>query len=177
MCSLQKMLEVIWCEIRKLIYKLVFQHRIEIGGRTLFRKGFFLNPASAKSHISIGRSCFFNNYCSINCFDSITIGSGCCFGEGVKIYDHDHDFRHPDGLAAREYKVDDVSIGKNCWIGANAIVLSGVTIEKGSVIGAGTVVTKNVPPYAIVVGNPGKIISYRFSQEEIIEHERRLMER
>ena len=60
-----------------------------------------------------------------------------------------------------------VKIGAACWLGDNAIVLEGVTIGDGAIVGAGAVVTKDVPPYAIVVGNPGRVIRYRFSDEVI----------
>ena len=61
----------------------------------------------------------------------------------------------------------DIRIGNDVWIGQKANILSGITIGDGAIIGAGTVVTKNVPPYAIVVGNPGVIKKYRFPQEWI----------
>lgn len=60
-----------------------------------------------------------------------------------------------------------INIGHDVWIGQNAIVLSGVTVGNGAVIGAGAVVTKDVPSYAIVVGNPAIVIKYRFSPEVI----------
>ena len=60
-------------------------------------------------------------------------------------------------------------IGNDVLIGANAIILAGVKIGDGAVVGAGSVVTKDVPPYAIVAGNPAKVIKYRFSQEVIEE--------
>ncbi|NBB22844.1 antibiotic acetyltransferase [Runella sp. CRIBMP] len=60
-----------------------------------------------------------------------------------------------------------VTIGNDVWIGANALVLYNVTIGDGAVIAAGSVVTKDVPPYAIVGGVPAKIIKKRFSEEEI----------
>ncbi len=60
-----------------------------------------------------------------------------------------------------------VVIGNDVWIGLNALVLSGVTIGDGAVIGAGCVVTKDVAPYAIVAGNPARLIRYRFSPETI----------
>lgn len=132
--------------------------------------------------ISIGESVYFGNNCVVqSAHGYIKIGSHVMFGPGVNLHGGDH-LIHEKGIfmddVTKQFGMDnDLIIEDDVWIGANAIVLSGVTIEKGSVIGAGTVVTKNVPPYAIVVGNPGKIISYRFSQEEIIEHERRLMER
>ena len=60
-----------------------------------------------------------------------------------------------------------VSIGNDVWIGANAIILDGITISDGAIIGAGAVVTKDVPPYAIVGGVPAKIIRYRFDEDTI----------
>jgi acetyltransferase-like isoleucine patch superfamily enzyme len=58
-------------------------------------------------------------------------------------------------------------IGPDCWLGNNSVVLSSVTIGAGAIIGAGCVVTKDVPPYSICVGNPGKIIGKRFSESVI----------
>jgi acetyltransferase-like isoleucine patch superfamily enzyme len=60
---------------------------------------------------------------------------------------------------------DAVHIGRDVWVGASSIILGGVDIGEGSIIGAGAVVTKNVPPYSIVVGNPARIIGQRFSSE------------
>jgi acetyltransferase-like isoleucine patch superfamily enzyme len=61
----------------------------------------------------------------------------------------------------------DIHIGSDCWIGERTIIMSGVTIGDGAVVGAGAVVTKDVPPFAIVGGVPAKIIKYRFSAEKI----------
>jgi len=60
-----------------------------------------------------------------------------------------------------------VVIGNDVWIGLNACILSGVTIGDGAVIGAQAVVAKNVPPYAIVAGNPARVIRYRFDEQVI----------
>lgn len=62
-----------------------------------------------------------------------------------------------------------LSIGSDVWIGAGAVVLRGVKIGDGAVIGANCVVTKDVPPYAIYAGNPGKVIKYRYCKEKIEE--------
>lgn len=61
----------------------------------------------------------------------------------------------------------DVIIGNDVWIGSGALILSGVTIGHGAVIGARAVVAKNVPPYGVVVGNPGRIVKYRFTPNQI----------
>lgn len=60
-----------------------------------------------------------------------------------------------------------VIIGNDVWVGAGAIILSGVKIGSGAIIGAGAVVVKDVPPYAIAAGNPARVVKYRFSQDQI----------
>jgi acetyltransferase-like isoleucine patch superfamily enzyme len=65
------------------------------------------------------------------------------------------------------YAVNRIDIGHDVWIGSNAFIRGGIKIGNGAIIGAATVVTKDVPPYAIVVGNPGRIIRYRFEESVI----------
>lgn len=72
----------------------------------------------------------------------------------------------PD-LAWRDRVSGDVRIGNDVWIGRDVLLMPGVTIGDGAIIGARTVVTKDVPPYAIVVGAPMRVIRYRFSESQI----------
>lgn len=67
------------------------------------------------------------------------------------------------------YKKDHIKtyIGSDVWIGANVTVRKGVRVGHGAILGAGSVVTKDVEPYSIMVGNPGKLIKYRFDKESI----------
>ena len=67
---------------------------------------------------------------------------------------------------------DDIRVQEDVWIGSRAIILKGVTIGKGSIVAAGSIVTRDVEPYSIVGGNPARFIKHRFSKEEIAEHER-----
>ncbi|WP_198946627.1 CatB-related O-acetyltransferase [Kiloniella majae] len=62
-----------------------------------------------------------------------------------------------------------ITVGNDVWVGARALIMSGVTIGDGAIIGAGAVVAKDIPAYAIVVGNPCKVIKYRFSEDKIKE--------
>ena len=71
----------------------------------------------------------------------------------------------------REYNKD-VVVEEDVWIASNVTLLSGVILGRGSEVGAGAVVRKSIPPYALVVGNPAKIVGFRFTPEEIIEHEK-----
>jgi maltose O-acetyltransferase len=64
-----------------------------------------------------------------------------------------------------------VTIEDDVWVGARAVILRGVCVGRGSIVGAGSVVTKSVPPYAIVGGNPAGILMYRFSVDDILKHE------
>lgn len=61
----------------------------------------------------------------------------------------------------------EVVIGHGVWIGDSVIILPGVTVGNGAVIGAGSVVTRPIPPYAIAVGNPARVVKYRFSPEVV----------
>lgn len=68
-------------------------------------------------------------------------------------------------------KEGDVHIDEDCWIGTGAIILSNCHIGRGAVVAAGAVVTKDVPPYAVVAGVPARIIASKFTREQIMEHE------
>lgn len=63
----------------------------------------------------------------------------------------------------------DVVIGNDVWIGYGATIMSGVSIGDGAVIGARSVVTKDVPPYAIVAGNPGVVVKHRFDEQTVVD--------
>lgn len=68
-------------------------------------------------------------------------------------------------------KKGNIVVEEDVWIGANATILPGVIIGRGAVVGTGALVTKSVPPYAVVVGRPAKIVSVVFSLEDIVKHE------
>ena len=71
-------------------------------------------------------------------------------------------------------KSADIIVEEDCWIGTGAIILAGVHLGRGSIVGAGSIVNKEIPPYAVVVGCPAKIIAVKFAISQIIEHEKTL---
>jgi len=102
--------------------------------------------------VRIGRASFLNRRTEIAAAESVTIGDGCAISWDVCITDTDY-----HQLGDRP-KTEPVVIGDNVWIGARAVVLKGVTIGDGAVVAAGAIVTTNVPPRAVVAGNPARVI-------------------
>lgn len=113
-----------------------------------------------KSNISIGNNCVINSYVHIWGDGGIEIGNNVMIASHVSITSLTHDYNETDMRNAQIIKKK-VIINNDVWIGAGAIILPGITIGRGAVVGAGSVVTKDVPEYAIVVGNPSKILKYR----------------
>ncbi len=154
-----------------------------------WKSPFFKKKKDAKSslqekyqHYSIGRATYGDpEIHSLGERAVFKIGSFCSIASGVNILlGGEH---RPDWVTTYPFNVlwksgnqikghpktkGDVTIGNDVWIGMDAIILSGVTIGDGSVIGLRSIVTKDVPPYSIVAGNPAKVVKKRFS-DDIIE--------
>ncbi|MBU1390955.1 MAG: antibiotic acetyltransferase [Gammaproteobacteria bacterium] len=117
----------------------------------------YISPQSIIVNCKVGR------YCSI--------GPGCKIGLGnhpLTEYSTSP-YIYNDNLfkKRRDEDFSPVLIGNDCWIGANVLILGGITIGNGVIIGAGTIVTKSIPDFAIVVGSPGRVKRYRFDEETI----------
>ena len=94
----------------------------------------------------------------------VHIGSDCSIAPNCMIVGTNHRFSDLEmNIKEQGNTIRGINIESNVWIGANSVVLDGVTIGTGSVIGAGSVVTKNIPPYSIAVGNPCKVIKSRLN--------------
>lgn len=109
------------------------------------------------SNIRIGRNGFVNYDCVFLDCNLITIGDNAQIGPGVHIYTA----LHPLGPETRRSGLEaarPVTIGNNVWLGGRSVILPGVTIGDDSVIGAGAIVTRDVPPGVVVVGNPARVV-------------------
>lgn len=118
------------------------------------------------SHISVGKNFFANYNCTLLDVGRITFGDNCMLAPNVSIYTAGHPL-HPDSRnSGYEYGAD-VVIGSNVWIGGSVVITPGVHIGDCCVIGAGSVVTKDIPAWSLAAGNPCRVI------REITEKDRR----
>jgi acetyltransferase-like isoleucine patch superfamily enzyme len=122
--------------------------------------------------ISDGTTILFRFQC--NAAQSVTIGKNVLFASNVLITDSDHVVEPGGAPVTRngKFMTRPVRIEDNCWIGQNAVILKGVIVGHDSVIGANTVVTRDVPPCSVVAGNPARIVRtlpYLGSDETILK--------
>jgi acetyltransferase-like isoleucine patch superfamily enzyme len=123
-------------------------------------KSIFINP----KNIELGDYVNLGPGSELDGAGSIVIGTGVIFAPEVCVYSRTHNFNSEDLSAIpfdNKVLISKVVIEDYVWIGRKAIILPGVTIGMGAVVGAGAVVSKNIPKYGIAVGNPAKIVKYR----------------
>ncbi|MGN0687945.1 MAG: sugar O-acetyltransferase [Oscillospiraceae bacterium] len=128
-------------------------------------EGFGLFPpffADCGKNLHIGKNVFINSGCKFQDQGGIYIGDGALIGHNVVIATLNHNFA-PEKRRGMYPKP--VSVGKNVWIGSNSTICPGVTIGDNAVIGAGSVVTKDVPKNMVAVGVPAKVIKSIFEEE------------
>lgn len=173
-------------ETRKLLQKLNFMDRSDFAGiaqvvKELFGKSenAMVNPpfyCDNGSHIEVGKNFFANYNCTILDVAKVKIGDNCQMAPNVAIYTAGHPIHPATRNTAYEYGKE-VTIGDNCWIGGNVVICPGVHIGDNVVIGAGSVVTKDIPDWSLAAGNPCKVLRritdadkrLLFRQEEIDE--------
>lgn len=108
-------------------------------------------------NIEVGRNLFINYNCTILDVAKVNIGDNVLIAPNVSIYTAGHPLHADTRKTGYEYGIP-VTIGDNVWIGGNSIIMPGVTVGCNSVIGAGSVVTKDVPDWTVVAGNPARVI-------------------
>lgn len=139
-------------------FKLGPNNTFDISDSAEFRFGenVFINQANfitvkPNGKLSIGDGTYITKS-TISCLGEIEIGKNCLFGEGVKIFDHNHYYtKDPFSVSKTDFNIGKVKIGNNVWISANVVVLKDVTIGDNVILGAGCVIHKDVPSNSVVV--------------------------
>jgi len=144
---------------------------------TDYKNKIYVHPDSViVSPCTIGFGTYINGKISVMGISATSIGKYCAIGLDVQILTAEHVLNMANIQSRLQERIGgnpiptskgDVVIGNNVWIGDSSIILSGVTIGDGAVIGAGTIVTKTVEPFAIVAGSPAKKIRMRFNDNII----------
>lgn len=119
---------------------------------------FYANEGS----LTIGHNCGLGSNIQLGASaGTIIIGNDVMIASNVVLRAADHGVAKSEKMYKQAYTSGTIIIEDDVWIGANAVILKNVTLGQGCVVGAGSVVTKSVEPYAIVVGNPAKFVKYR----------------
>ncbi len=133
--------------------------RVTLGNNVAFRRGVLL---AGHGELRIGDGTAINDRCTLTCYDQIHIGRDVMLAPNVMVLDVSH--RHDAGdapMAQQGHNHAPVHIGDDVWIGAHCIVTQGVTIGRGAIVAANSVVTGDIPEYAIAAGSPAVVKKFR----------------
>lgn len=134
---------------------------VTLGTRTSVEEGIYIKSVSDAALIDIGTFVFIGRGCEFDVMERVSVGDHTQIAPGCFITDHNHGTAADLRIDQQTCVVGPVIIGRDVWLGARVTVLAGVTIGDGAVVAAHAVVTKDVPPMAIVAGVPAKILCYR----------------
>ncbi len=133
---------------------------VRIGAKSKIKDYAYLGPRTG--FIEIGRNCSINPYCVLLGYGGITLGDNVRIAAGCSIVAFNHNFEDADvPVIEQGNRWLGVTLEDDVWLGTGVRVLDGVTIGKGCVVGAGSVVNKSLPPYSVAVGVPAKVIKQR----------------
>lgn len=119
-----------------------------------------LQARGERARISVGDGVQFSNNVQVFAELSVAIGARCLIGDSVQIMDSDFHDLSAEGRHAKQPLTAAVTLEENVFVGSRVIILKGVTIGRDSVIGAGSVVVRSIPPGVIAAGNPAKVIRH-----------------
>lgn len=140
---------------------LIFGENVSIGQNALIRPSDYYGR-NIGAGLEIGDNSNIGPFNYVGCSGKITIGNNVMVGPRVSFFAENHVFASTEvSMKSQGVETGTITIGDDCWIASNSVVLSNVTIGEGSVVASGSVVTKDVPPYSIVAGIPAKVIKSR----------------
>jgi len=138
--------------------------RIVVSARSVIDSFVKIKPAGGAGDVVIGPDCVINSGCVLYTGNGIRIGRGVAIAANCTLAPVNHEFRRKDmAIRAQGFgpSKGGIVIEDDVWVGANCVILDGTILRQGCVIGAGSLVRGEVPAYAVVAGNPTKILSWR----------------
>lgn len=138
-----------------------FPANITIGSSTIIKNAVKICSCNKEAKIKIGNNCTVGDYGYIYSSEKITIGDNTLIGPFCYLVDANHGISRDKSIRSQPLTTAAIVIEEDCWIGANVTVLSGVKLRKGSVVAAGSIVTKDTEQYSINAGNPARQIGER----------------
>lgn len=132
-----------------------------LGDHSFFNENCFILLTMPHPIVEIGKWVFVGRNTIIASKNSIKIGDYTSIAPNCYFIDHEHGLSKDEIILNQKSVLKKITIGKDCFFGTGAIILGGVNIGDGSIIGAGSVVTKDIPPYQIWAGNPARFIKMR----------------
>lgn len=143
---------------------ITWPHKVSVGNKCIIEHNVFFKHDGVYSEgqsIVIGDNTFIGNHVEFNISQKINIGNNCLIAAGCKFVDHDHGMDKLTMMKSQECIKSSISVADDVWIGANAVILKGITIEKGAVLAAGAVLNRSIPAYEIWGGIPAKKLGER----------------
>ena len=134
---------------------------VSLGTRCMVQQSVWFNLVSDGGSLSIGDHTFIGRGTEIEVSDRVAIGRNVLIAPNVYITDHNHGTGRGAPMNAQPCVAAPVKIGEDVWIGTQCVILPGVTIGDGAVVASGAVVTRDVPPMAIVGGVPARVLKFR----------------
>ena len=165
--------------IRALYTPWLYKSRIGKVGKNVYIRNNRPCPTSVLARVELEDNVRLNAFTIISSGGKFIMKKNSGTSSGLTIINgnHNREIGVPMTVSSKKKSVDvdrDIIVEEDVWIGANVTLCSGAHIGRGATIGAGAVVRSKVPPYAIVYGNPAKVIGFCFTPDEVIEHESKI---
>ena len=144
--------------------RVTWPHRVTLGDSVSLEHSIYFNIAGGyrdAGGVLIGSGTFVGSGCEFNIVSSITVGTNCLIASGCRFIDHNHGTAVGTLIKAQVEVEDPITIGSDVWIGANSVVLKGVSIGDNTIVAAGSVVTRPLEAMSIYAGAPARLIRRR----------------
>ena len=146
-----------------------YPQNISLQDQVVVKEGVRICSCNKTAVVDIGKNTTIGFHTFMFSSNAIRIGNNCLIAPFVYIVDSDHEIEKGTLINEQPNITSPITVGNDVWIGDRAIIHDGVRIGDGAIIATGAIVHKDVPPYAIVAGNPMKILQFRFDDIKISE--------